>query len=201
LRVEEQIAKRLQESRTYEQIQTNLHVGPNRISRVKNAIDARLPPPPTLPRGQSTEMTRDLVQLVKICTTDDPLLGSKKLPGYILVTLGVSISQTAVTTIRKLLRFTYTSLRNRLVLSNKHIEKRMRFCQANVHGGIDWGAAMLCQMRRVSSFTMTIAAFGHSAGSILRKHSATNRSTRNPVWSEERLVSASARNWRSSRGR
>jgi transposase len=143
LRVEEQIAKRLQESRTYEQIQANLHVGPNIISRVKMAIDARLPPPPTFPRGQPKKMTSDIVQLVKICMTEDRLLRLTNLPGYILATLGVSISQTAVTMIRKLLRFTYASLRNRPVLTDAHIERRTRSCQANVHGDIDWGGSLV----------------------------------------------------------
>jgi hypothetical protein len=141
LRAEEQIAKCLQESRTYEQIQANLHVGPNIISGLKNAIDACLPPPPTFPRGQPKKMTGDIVQRVKICTTEDRLLRPMKLPRHNLATVGVSISQIAVIMIRKLLRFTCGSLRNRPVLTDEHIERRTRSCQANVHGDIDWGGS------------------------------------------------------------
>jgi transposase len=136
---EEEIANALLRGDTFATIQEDLHCGTERISRVKaNMVSSGFIPEPKK-MGRPSKMTVEILNICQHETTEDPLLGGKRLSHIISEKLDLKISATTITAIRHLLQFHSGKARRQPMISTLQKEKRLLFCETALNGEINWG--------------------------------------------------------------
>ena len=136
--IEDLIYEKLCEGKTYREISVELHVSPNRISRVSFAKkqDNRSPLP--LKIGRPIKITNNIVQYVNDKTLESPILSSAIISQNILSIYGMNISRRSIDKVRHKIGFIYTNPRKRQVLTQVQIQKRIEFCTKQLENSIDW---------------------------------------------------------------
>ena len=115
-----------------------LHTGNSLISRVAKQLNQNVTVIKSAPMGRPPKVNQEVVDVIETETLRDPTIGGFSLSQIIADNLGISLSKTTVNNIRNQLKFKFTSPRRRPFLTNVHIEKRLKFCEEQINGGINW---------------------------------------------------------------
>jgi hypothetical protein len=136
--IEDLIQKRLKQNMSYQEIITDLHVSPKRISRINKLLQLSNASIQPLPIGRPTIISPPIIENVDKMTLSFPKLGGKILAKCITEKLGLSISKSTINRIRDSLHFRFQAPRKQPFLTEQHMAKRVAFSKTQLNGPIDW---------------------------------------------------------------
>jgi DNA-binding CsgD family transcriptional regulator len=136
--VEANIARMLQQHKTYEEISNTLCVSPKRIARASKKLHETGQVLKYLRRGPHCKVIPEVIQEREANTLNEPMIGGQRSSQHIIDLLGLQISASTVNSIRHALHFKFQSPRTRQLLSPLQKEKRIAFAKKKqLIGNID----------------------------------------------------------------